>query len=190
MPVKKISNETLAPDQLNPYPNNPRNHTETEIDRLADYIKSLSSEERSGFIDQIIIDENDMILAGHKRALAAIRAKLTAVDCRRVYGLTDQEKRAYIIADNQLTFSSTWDDSLLKFELSELIDDNFDLSKIGFKDEDLKNLGIGENDFDFNPPSENGEVSKKIIITVQFENEDDQQDLFDELKERGYKVKI
>jgi len=189
MPVKKITNEILNTELLNPYPTNPRKHTDDKVNNFAQYVKSLSSETSTGMIDQIIIDENNMILAGHKRALAALKNNITTVDCRRVIGLTESEKRAYIIANNQFTFDSEWDYELLKVELTALKSEDVELTTLGFKNDDFNN-DIPLDDFEFKPPNENPpETLKPIQLIITFTSEEDQKKLFDELLERGYKVK-
>jgi len=185
MPVVSRENVTMQVEQLHPYPRNARTHSDYQIKQLADFIKSV------GYIDPIIIDETDMILAGHGRALAAMRADIHSVPCVRIAGLTESEKRAYIIADNKLALNAGWDDDLLKAELDDLIAiGDIDISVIGFSDDDLESLNKIEVNTDFH--EKNIDVikeRKKLSILVVFQDESSQEELFLELRDRGYQVK-
>ncbi len=210
MPVSAKQNVDKQVDQLHAYPNNSRKHSDYQVKQLADFIK------RVGYIDPIVIDEDDMILAGHCRALAAMRASMSTVPCLQVFGLTDNEKKAYVIADNKLALNASWDNELLKVELSEigvdidpkmlgfdmhelrLLDVDFELPGFdnveGREDNTVNDYGEAKNDdeeFEFKDTTKGGENGdKKITLTVIFENDVDQENLFVELRDRGFKVKI
>ena len=112
-------------EKLKPYENNARLHTEKQIEQIVNSIKEF------GFITPVIIDENDIILVGHGRTEAAKRAGLLKVPYRRIEGLTLDQKRAYILADNKLSDIAGWDEELLKIELENI---ELDMSKFGFDD--------------------------------------------------------
>jgi hypothetical protein len=122
--------------ELKEYAGNARKHSEKQIKLLADYIKS------TGFIDPIVIDEENTILAGHGRLLALKTLNTSRVDCVQVYGLTNAEKKAYCLADNKLGELSTWDIDMLEQEAAAILheDLDFDFSSLGFEAEEIEHL--------------------------------------------------
>jgi hypothetical protein len=93
-----------------------------------------------GWTNPILIDENAGILAGHGRLLAARRLGLAEVPVIRFEHLSEAQKRAYILADNQIALQAGWDDTLLAEELAWLRDERFDLDLIGFDATELERL--------------------------------------------------
>lgn len=91
----------------------------------------VASFEQFGFNGVIVIDESSVVLAGHGRRLAAIRAGMATVPCLRRAGLTDAQKRAYIIADNKIGRESEWDVEVLEKQLQELNGAGLDLDSLG-----------------------------------------------------------
>lgn len=118
--------ENVKIDKLKPYPNNARTHNKKQIEKIAKSIKEF------GFINPVIVDKDYGIIAGHGRVLAASELGMTEVPCIFVEGLTEEQKRAYIIADNKLALDAGWDYDLLKLEIEELNDLDFDVSLTGF----------------------------------------------------------
>ena len=114
---------TLA--TLKPYPNNPRNHPDSQIGAL---MKSI----RRGWTNPILVDENNTILAGHGRLEAANRLLLANVPTLMLSGLSDSEKRAVMISDNKLPEMAAWDFALLSGHMKELIAIDFDVELTGF----------------------------------------------------------
>ncbi|MGE0108400.1 MAG: ParB N-terminal domain-containing protein, partial [Bdellovibrionales bacterium] len=121
-------------DKLVPYANNPRTHSKEQIGKIA------ASMMKFGFVNPILVDASAEIIAGHGRLQAAKHLGLERVPVIVLDHLTEEEKRAYVIADNQLALDAGWDDGLLKTELAALASLNFDLSVIGFSDEELADL--------------------------------------------------
>src|SRR5215510_15274329 len=113
-------------DKLIPYARNPRTHSEAQIAQIAASIAEF------GFNNPILVDTKAGILAGHGRLLAARKLKLKEVPVIVLDHLSESQKRAYIIADNQLALNAGWDDSLLGIELAALQAEDFDLSLVGF----------------------------------------------------------
>mgnify|MGYP003630690925 CR=1 FL=1 len=109
-----------------PYINNPRQHAEEQITHLAASIKEF------GFTNPILIDEKKTVIAGHGRLLAAKRINLIEVPTIQLIGLTNAQRKAYVIADNQMGLTSSWIDDLLKVNLQELDELDFDLSLLGW----------------------------------------------------------
>jgi DNA modification methylase len=121
-------------DQLRPYERNPRTHSDEQVDQIA------ASMVEFGWTNPVLVDEQGGILAGHGRLLAARKLGLAEVPVIRFEHLSEAQKRAYLIADNQLTLNSAWDDELLAAELAWLRDERFDLDLIGFDASELERL--------------------------------------------------
>jgi DNA modification methylase len=121
-------------EKLRPYERNPRTHSEAQVDQIA------ASMVEFGWTNPILIDENAGILAGHGRLLAARKLGLAEVPVIRFEHLSEAQKRAYILADNQIALQAGWDDALLAEELAWLRDDRFDLDLIGFDATELERL--------------------------------------------------
>jgi len=130
--------EMLPIEELFPYVNNSRTHSDEQVAQVAASIKEF------GFTNPVLVDKDNMIIAGHGRMKAAMRLGLTEVPCIRLDHLNDFQKKAYIIADNKLALNAGWDDELLRLELGQLNDDGFDLSLTGFDDDELSKLLIPE----------------------------------------------
>lgn len=112
--------------ELRAYPGNARTHSEEQAREIAESINAF------GWTNPILVDEDGMILAGHGRLAAAERLALTQVPVIRLEGMTEEEKRAYILADNKIALNATWDLQVLRVELSELDAASFDLDLTGF----------------------------------------------------------
>src|SRR5450631_2672403 len=121
-------------DRLIPFARNPRTHSEAQVTQIAASIAEF------GFNNPILVDTKAGIIAGHGRLLAARKLQLTEVPVIVLDHLTDAQKRAYVIADNQLALNAGWDDELLRAELTALQQDDFNIDLIGFEDEDLARL--------------------------------------------------
>jgi DNA modification methylase len=119
---------------LIPYINNSRTHTDDQINQVASSIKEF------GFTNPVLIDEDGGIIAGHGRILAANKLGLTEVPCIVLAGLTKAQKKAYIIADNQLALNAGWDMDKLKLEIEDLGELDFDVNLLGFDDDFINNL--------------------------------------------------
>ena len=148
--------EYLTIESLIPYENNARTHDNNQIEKLANSIKEF------GFINPVIIDEKNMILVGHGRIEGAKRLGIEKAPCIRVKGLTEDQKKAYILADNKLSDLAGWDLDLLNAELENI---ELDMSLFGFEDITEDDLHITEDDFevDFDekapdPISKRGEI--------------------------------
>ena len=115
--------------QLKPYENNPRVHNEIQIQRLVNSLKEF------GFTNPLLIDDLGNVIAGHGRLMAAEKIGLESVPTITLAHLTDEQRKAYVIADNQLAMNSSWDDDLLQTELKALDDAGFDLSLLGWGDD-------------------------------------------------------
>src|SRR5580698_4771926 len=130
--VKRI--ELWLIEKLVPFARNPRTHSEAQINQIAASIAEF------GFNNPILVDTKAGIIAGHGRLLAARKLGLTEVPVIVLDHLSESQKRAYVIADNKLAENAGWDDELLRSELAALLEEDFDVSLLGFEDEDLARL--------------------------------------------------
>jgi ParB-like chromosome segregation protein Spo0J len=140
MQIEQVSTESLIP-----YARNSRTHSEAQVAQIAASIKEF------GFTNPVLIDEDGGIIAGHGRTMAARKLGLTEVPCIRLSYLTDAQKKAYVIADNKLALNAGWDDEMLKIELQELADLDFNLELLGFQSHELELL---MREVDFEPATE------------------------------------
>src|ERR1700691_5066768 len=121
-------------DKLIPYARNPRTHSDAQVAQIAASIAEF------GFLNPILVDTKAGIIAGHGRLLAARKLGLTEVPVIVLDHLSEAQKRAYIIADNKLAENAGWNDELLRSELAALQEEDFDVSLLGFEDDDLARL--------------------------------------------------
>lgn len=121
----------IAVGALTKYSRNARTHSAAQVSQL------VASMREWGFTNPVLIDEANVLVAGHGRVLAAEVLGLESVPFIRLAGLTDAQRRAYVLADNKLALNSGWDDALLKSEMSTLEVLGFDLGLTGFSSEEL-----------------------------------------------------
>jgi DNA modification methylase len=126
--------EYRSVNDLIPYVNNSRTHSEEQVQQVASSIKEF------GFTNPILIDEDDSIIAGHGRLMAAKLLSLDEVPTITLAGLSEAQKKAYVIADNQLALNSGWDLDKLGVELERLTELEFDIDLLGFDDDFLAGL--------------------------------------------------
>jgi len=119
---------------LIPYAKNSRTHSDAQVAQIAASIKEF------GWTNPILVDGDNGIIAGHGRLMAARKLGMEQVPVIELKGMTDLQKKAYIIADNQLAMNSGWDTGLLTIELTELQNEGFDLDLIGFDPKELNAL--------------------------------------------------
>jgi len=120
----KIENWPI--ENLAPYARNAKKHPPEQIAQIAASMREF------GFTIPVLVAEDGTIIAGHGRVLAAQELGLPEVPVIVAHGWTDQQRRAYTIADNRLSENAEWDDELLKIELGELRDEGFDVELTGF----------------------------------------------------------
>jgi DNA modification methylase len=119
---------------LIPYARNSRTHSDAQVAKIASSIKEF------GFLNPIITDGSNGIVAGHGRVLAAQKLGLKELPCVEADHLTEAQKRAYVIADNRMALDAGWDAEMLKVELGDLDAAGFDLSLTGFDLGELENF--------------------------------------------------
>ncbi|MGH7857801.1 MAG: site-specific DNA-methyltransferase, partial [Candidatus Binatia bacterium] len=125
-------------EALLPYARNPRLHSEAQIAQIA------ASMVEFGWTNPVLVDGRNGVIAGHGRLLAARKLGLTQVPVVELAHLSETQKRAYVIADNRLAEAASWDEELLRIELAELQQADFDLALTGFDPDELAKLLDGE----------------------------------------------
>jgi ParB-like chromosome segregation protein Spo0J len=104
-------------------------------------VKQIAASIREfGFMNPVLIDASNTIIAGHGRVMAAEHLQLQSVPCVRHEHLTEAQRRAYVIADNKLAMNADWDGEMLKVEIEELKEENYDMSLLGFSDIELDEM--------------------------------------------------
>lgn len=121
-------------DKLIPYARNSRTHNDEQVAQIMASIKEF------GFTNPILIGSDNVIIAGHGRLLAAQRLGMTEVPVIVLPDLTETQRRALVIADNRIALNAGWDEKMLALEIGELKDEDFDLTNLGFTDDELKAL--------------------------------------------------
>jgi ParB-like chromosome segregation protein Spo0J len=135
MPITVPSGVERWPiSKLRAYDRNARTHSAEQVAQIVASIKEF------GFTNPILVAGDGEIIAGHGRLMAAEQLELREVPVVVLDHLTPEQRRAYVIADNQLALNAGWDDELLRAELTALDEVGFDLSLVGFSDEELAGL--------------------------------------------------
>ena len=131
--IKKIKTTDLIP-----YANNSRTHSDEQVLQIASSIKEF------GFLNPVIVDGENGIIAGHGRVMAAKKLGIDELPCIDASHLTEAQKKAYIIADNKLALNAGWDDEILRIEFDALKELDFDLELTGFSLDEIDGLEIEE----------------------------------------------
>lgn len=171
---------------LSPYPNNSRTHSQEQVDQIAGSIQEF------GFTNPILIDEDSEIIAGHGRLEAAKALGMDEVPTIVLEGLTDSQKRAYVIADNKLALNAGWNEALLRQEIMDLRELDFDISLTGFTEAELLTILLEKEEGETDPYEEwegmpefdqRDEQSYRHVI-VHFETPDDAAEFFSIIGQR------
>ena len=166
-------------DDLIPYARNSKIHDETNVNLIAGSIKSF------GFNNPVLLDGENGIIAGHGRVLAAKKLGMKQIPTIELQGLSETEKRAYIIADNRLTEKSEWDKDMLGLELADLKALNIDLDSIGFNESEVEELLGAESEF---PKIDDRDAPLTKTFTVNYDNAEDYEEVIskiEQFKEEG-----
>jgi DNA modification methylase len=121
-------------DALIPYARNARTHSDAQVAQIAASIREF------GWTNPVLVDGENGLIAGHGRLLAARKLGLASVPVIELSGLSEAQKRAYVLADNKLALNAGWDESLLALEVTDLGDLGFDLRLAGFADIEVDRL--------------------------------------------------
>jgi ParB-like chromosome segregation protein Spo0J len=142
--LRSLTIEYILIAQLRPHSRNPRTHSAKQVRQIANGIREF------GFNTPILIDQNDGVIAGHGRILAAKLLGMSEVPAIRRDQMTEAQKRAYIIADNRLAEIAGWDRELLALELSYIteLEIDFDLTTTGFETAEIDLLLLAPEEID------------------------------------------
>jgi DNA modification methylase len=132
--VAKIKVTKKRVEELIPYSRNSRTHSDAQVAQIAASIREF------GFMNPVLVDAENNIIAGHGRVLAARKLGLEEVPCVLHDHLTETQRKAYILADNKLALNAGWDEDMLRLELRELGDLGFDLELTGFEVDEIAAL--------------------------------------------------
>lgn len=141
--LQKLAIEYTPIDALIPYARNSRTHSPEQVAQIAASLREF------GFTNPVLIDDEGGIIAGHGRVMAARKVGMDKVPTINLGHLTKTQRRAYVIADNQIAANAGWNEEMLRLEISDL-DGDFDLTLLGFDDTQLAALLSG-------PDSENSD---------------------------------
>ena len=119
----------ISASDLVPYENNSRTHSQQQVEQIKRSILEF------GFTNPILIDEHNGIIAGHGRLQAAQELSIKLVPTILLEGLTEAQRKAYVIADNNLALNAGWDLDVLKLEIEGLGEFDFDIDLLGFDDD-------------------------------------------------------
>lgn len=158
-----MQTEIIDVEELIPYANNSRTHSSEQVAMLASIIRKV------GFRDPVEIDENNTILVGHGRVLAAKKLGMTEIPCIRHTDMSENDKKSYIIANNKTALMAGWDEELLKIEFEALGDD---VEFTGFSVDEINLITDGWNS-DLDLPSKDGSNLDGIKQTIKIEVEQD-----------------
>lgn len=143
----------VAVEKLIPYVRNSRTHSDAQVAQIAASIKEF------GWTNPILVDGTNGIIAGHGRLLAARKLGQTEVPVIELAYMTESQKKAYVIADNQLAMNAGWDTTLLTIELDELLKDGFALDILGFNEQEIKTI-MSDVNFDAGSEEDQGKLDQ------------------------------
>jgi ParB-like chromosome segregation protein Spo0J len=186
-------------EKLIPYARNSRTHSDAQVAQIAASIAEF------GFTNPVLADDKG-IVAGHGRVLGARKLYAAGqsiklpdgtllppgtVPVLDVSGWTEAQRKAYVIADNQLALNAGWDAELLAIELKELDSEGFDMDLVGFDADALDELLGKAPDDKGKKKKENEEIGgDRFLIMIECADENAQAELFTEFQERGLTCKL
>lgn len=179
--MRKLDVQYRAVETLIPFARNARTHSDAQVAQIAASIREF------GWTNPVLVDGENGIIAGHGRVLAARKLGMEQVPCIELGDLSPTQKRAYIIADNKLAENAGWDRDLLKLEIEEFDSEGFNIELLGFEAGELSEiLGFDKivND------KKDIQDSEKFCLMVEYENESQLQNAYQEAIAKGLPCKI
>ena len=168
---------SVSIDKIRPYVNNPKTHPDKQIEHIANSLKEF------GWKQPIVVDKNNICVVGHGRLQAAKKLKMKEVPVVLADDLTDEQIKAYRLADNKISESggAAWDDSLLDWELDNIV---FDMSDFGF---DIS--GFDESETDELKEMEVDKIQNYYyLIKCDLNLHDKLVPLIEQIKELGFEI--
>jgi len=159
--------DMVKTDDLIPYVNNSRTHSDEQVTQIASSIKEF------GFTNPILTDGEGGIIAGHGRLIAAKKLGLTEVPTIALEGLTEAQKKAYVIADNKLALNAGWDFEAITNEIAMLKEMDFNIGLLGFGQAELEAI-----------------LGADIDMSILDELDDDEVESFEENVRRGIQIEF
>jgi ParB-like chromosome segregation protein Spo0J len=166
-------------EYLIPYARNARTHSDEQVAQIAASIREF------GWTNPILVDGENGIIAGHGRVLAARKLGMNEVPTIELSHLSDEQRRAYILADNKLALNAGWDNDLLSLELQELDSLGYNVDLTGFNAEDLEKLNDENTENDLPIDSSN-----KYLLMIEYDSEIALQRAYDDAMVKGLKCKL
>lgn len=187
VPVLVDKVQTLPLDAIHAYAGNAKKHPKEQVEAL------MRSMQRFGFLIPLLVDEAGTVIAGHGRLEAAKRLGMPEVPVIIADHLSDDERRAFTIADNRLAEQGEWDEALLSLELGDLNAHDFDLTLLGLTDSDIHQLLKTEADpddgDDVGDPPENDYKEQHGVI-VMCRSEAEQATIYERFRAEGLECKV
>lgn len=167
---------------LIPYARNSRTHSDAQVAQIAASIREF------GWTNPILLDGENGIIAGHGRLLAAQKLGETQVPTIELSHMSEAQKRAYVIADNKLALNAGWDNEMLRLEIKELSEEDFDIKLLGFDDIELAK--IFDEDEEEEKELKEESYSEVFNVIVECHDESEQEKIFNRLNSEGYKCRV
>ena len=174
-PLAKIVAKSV--NDLKPYARNARTHSAVQVAQIAESITQW------GFTNPILIQPDGTIIAGHGRFLAAQSLSMAEVPVLVISGWTQEQIRAYVLADNKLAENAGWDEDLLKLELGDLKESGFDLGLAGYTDDEIDKLLTEPEAPDASPQI----TEMNYAIILRCDSEQSQMELLARFENEGLK---
>jgi len=182
-PIKRVATVDLIP-----YANNSRVHSDEQVLQIAASIKEF------GFLNPIIIDGDNGIIAGHGRVMAANKLGIKELPCVDASHLSEAQKKAYVIADNKLALNAEWDFDLLKIEIESLQEDDFKLDLLGFDVDELNGIlgfdDIAEEDEEESEQDYEDKYKEQYGVIIMCKSAEEQEKIFNKMQQNGYEVRV
>lgn len=161
----------LKLSDIHPYERNPRKITQKAVDDCAESIRQC------GYKAKIIVDENNVIIAGHTRLQALQKLGWKEVEVQRETDMTEEQKKKYRLLDNKTAENGAWDFELLEWELEDLDFDGYDF------DFDMPTL-------EEEPEQKEAKYSESVSVVIECEDDEEAERVFNQLQEEGFKCRI
>ena len=174
--MTKLNVQQIKVADLIPYAQNSRVHNDAQVAQIAASIKEF------GWTNPILVSDTNSVIAGHGRLLAAKKLGMGEVPAIILSGLSLDQQKALVIADNKLALNAAWDEELLKIELADLVANGFDYDAIGFSTQELDAL-LKDVEPEVEEDDEKTETNYVIQYNIVFDNETQQAVWFNFIRE-------
>ena len=161
----------LKLSDIHPYERNPRKITEKAVDDCAESIRQC------GYKAKIIVDENNVIIAGHTRLQASQKLGWKEVEVQRETDMTEEQKKKYRLLDNKTAENGQWDFELLQWELEDLDFDGYDFN-------------FDMPTFEEESEQKEAKYTESVSAVIECEDDEEAERVFNQLQEEGFKCRI